>query len=355
MGLAAGPGPAAPGAALPGGQPPDRPPPLARSPPRRGADAAPPDGCCDGDHIAALAIGRRMLCNNVMRWLPGRSSGAFLRRRRPIGAGGAGSRLPFGRASLGRCCRRDPRRDPRVRPHRLPCEAAGGAPPVGTLRAGQPHRRGRAERRRQIHAAARPRRPAPAAGRADRGRWAAWRCCRSNRRSIGAFRCPASTRCCSACGRSRGRSAPLGGTRGRGRKRRWPRWGSEASSVGRSAAVSAGQFQRVLFARLLLQDAPVILLDEPFNAVDARTAADLLGDGAALARRGPHGGHRAARPRPGPGRVPRNPAARPGLPRLGTRRPRFSTAANRLRARGMAESWAADAEECERRAAAAAA
>ena len=41
--------------------------------------------------------------------------------------------------------------------------------------------------------------------------------------------------------------------------------------------LSAGQFQRVLFARLLLQDAPVILLDEPFNAVDERTTADLLG------------------------------------------------------------------------------
>ena len=40
--------------------------------------------------------------------------------------------------------------------------------------------------------------------------------------------------------------------------------------------LSAGQFQRVLFARLLLQDAPVILLDEPFNAVDERTTADLL-------------------------------------------------------------------------------
>ena len=43
------------------------------------------------------------------------------------------------------------------------------------------------------------------------------------------------------------------------------------------ASLSAGQFQRVLFARLLLQDASVILLDEPFNAIDARTTADLLG------------------------------------------------------------------------------
>jgi zinc/manganese transport system ATP-binding protein len=44
----------------------------------------------------------------------------------------------------------------------------------------------------------------------------------------------------------------------------------------RIAELSAGQFQRVLFARVLLQDAPVILLDEPFNAIDARTTADLL-------------------------------------------------------------------------------
>lgn len=41
-------------------------------------------------------------------------------------------------------------------------------------------------------------------------------------------------------------------------------------------SLSAGQFQRVLFARLLLQDAGVILLDEPFNAIDTRTTRDLL-------------------------------------------------------------------------------
>ena len=34
--------------------------------------------------------------------------------------------------------------------------------------------------------------------------------------------------------------------------------------------------QRLLFARLLLQDARLIVLDEPFNAIDARTTADLL-------------------------------------------------------------------------------
>jgi zinc/manganese transport system ATP-binding protein len=40
--------------------------------------------------------------------------------------------------------------------------------------------------------------------------------------------------------------------------------------------LSAGQVQRVLFARLMVQDAQLILLDEPFNAMDARTTADLL-------------------------------------------------------------------------------
>ena len=41
-------------------------------------------------------------------------------------------------------------------------------------------------------------------------------------------------------------------------------------------ALSAGQFQRVLFARMLLQEAKLILLDEPFTAIDTRTTADLL-------------------------------------------------------------------------------
>lgn len=40
--------------------------------------------------------------------------------------------------------------------------------------------------------------------------------------------------------------------------------------------LSGGQMQRVLFARLLLQDAQLIVLDEPFNAIDAKTAADLF-------------------------------------------------------------------------------
>jgi len=42
------------------------------------------------------------------------------------------------------------------------------------------------------------------------------------------------------------------------------------------SALSAGQFQRVLFARTMVRDAPVILLDEPFSAIDASTEADLM-------------------------------------------------------------------------------
>jgi zinc/manganese transport system ATP-binding protein len=33
--------------------------------------------------------------------------------------------------------------------------------------------------------------------------------------------------------------------------------------------------QRVLFARLLLQDSRLVVLDEPFNAIDEKTVADL--------------------------------------------------------------------------------
>lgn len=50
--------------------------------------------------------------------------------------------------------------------------------------------------------------------------------------------------------------------------------GFEDRAVG---TLSGGQMQRALFARLLLQDAQVILLDEPLTAIDTKTAADLLG------------------------------------------------------------------------------
>jgi zinc/manganese transport system ATP-binding protein len=41
-------------------------------------------------------------------------------------------------------------------------------------------------------------------------------------------------------------------------------------------ALSTGQWQRVLFARLILQDARILLLDEPFAAIDGRNTHDLV-------------------------------------------------------------------------------
>src|SRR5207344_787247 len=49
--------------------------------------------------------------------------------------------------------------------------------------------------------------------------------------------------------------------------------GFEERAIG---TLSGGQMQRMLFARLLLQDARVIVLDEPFTAIDAKTSADLV-------------------------------------------------------------------------------
>ena len=49
--------------------------------------------------------------------------------------------------------------------------------------------------------------------------------------------------------------------------------GFEQRAIG---TLSGGQMQRMLFARLLLQDARIVVLDEPFNAIDAKTSADLL-------------------------------------------------------------------------------
>jgi zinc/manganese transport system ATP-binding protein len=54
--------------------------------------------------------------------------------------------------------------------------------------------------------------------------------------------------------------------------------GFENRAIG---TLSGGQIQRMLFARVLLQDARLIVLDEPFNAIDTKTSVDLL----ALVRR----------------------------------------------------------------------
>lgn len=49
--------------------------------------------------------------------------------------------------------------------------------------------------------------------------------------------------------------------------------GFEGRQIG---TLSGGQLQRARFARMMLQNASLLLLDEPFNAIDARTTEDLV-------------------------------------------------------------------------------
>jgi zinc/manganese transport system ATP-binding protein len=76
-------------------------------------------------------------------------------------------------------------------------------------------------------------------------------------REFGAFRSPGSA--------MRARAAAAAATVGLA--------GRMARPIGE---LSVGELQRALFARLILQDAAVILLDEPFAAVDAQTMSVLL-------------------------------------------------------------------------------
>jgi zinc/manganese transport system ATP-binding protein len=120
--------------------------------------------------------------------------------------------------------------------------------------------------------------------------------------------------------------------------------GFEGRPVG---TLSAGQTQRLLFARLLVQDADILLLDEPFNAVDAKTSADLLrlvrdwhGQGRTVVAV-LHDLDLVAREFPDTLLIARDAIAwGPTATAL--------SAANRLKARMMAEDWAEEAEHCHR-------
>jgi zinc/manganese transport system ATP-binding protein len=52
--------------------------------------------------------------------------------------------------------------------------------------------------------------------------------------------------------------------------------GIEALAANLVGELSGGQLQRALFARLLVQQAPLIMLDEPFTGIDSQTTALLL-------------------------------------------------------------------------------
>jgi zinc/manganese transport system ATP-binding protein len=111
--------------------------------------------------------------------------------------------------------------------------------------------------------------------------------------------------------------------------------------------LSDGQLQRVLFARLVVQDADLILLDEPFSAVDWRTSEDLL--------RLIEGWHREGRTVaavlhdldqvrahfPETLLIARECVAWGATPEV-------LTPDNLLRARQMSEAWSAEAEDCRR-------
>jgi len=111
--------------------------------------------------------------------------------------------------------------------------------------------------------------------------------------------------------------------------------------------LSVGQFQRVLFARLIVQDAGLILLDEPFSAVDWRTSEDLLHLIGSW-----HREHRTVAAVlhdldqvrahfPDTLLIARECVAWGATPEV-------VTPDNLLRARHMSEAWSAEAEDCRR-------
>ena len=53
--------------------------------------------------------------------------------------------------------------------------------------------------------------------------------------------------------------------------------GMEAFRTQPIGALSGGQIQRVLFARVLVQQATLVVLDEPFSALDGATTEEMVG------------------------------------------------------------------------------
>ncbi len=123
--------------------------------------------------------------------------------------------------------------------------------------------------------------------------------------------------------------------------------GFAARSIG---TLSAGQFQRALFARMLVQDAKLILLDEPFTAIDHKTTSDLLRlivqwhDQARTVIAVLHDVEQVRAHFPDVLFLAREAVA-------WGKAPVVLTAANQLRARAMAEAWNPHAEACHRGAA----
>ncbi|WP_113911884.1 ABC transporter ATP-binding protein [Roseovarius dicentrarchi] len=60
--------------------------------------------------------------------------------------------------------------------------------------------------------------------------------------------------------------------------------GLAAQAAQRPATLSGGQRQRAALARTLMEDRPIVLLDEPFSALDARTRAQVQDVAAELLR-----------------------------------------------------------------------
>ncbi len=115
------------------------------------------------------------------------------------------------------------------------------------------------------------------------------------------------------------------------------------------ASLSVGQFQRVLFARVLVQEARLILLDEPFAAVDDRTTRDLLALITGWHREGrtimlvSHDFDQVRATTPEALLLAREPVAWGPVDTV-------LTPANLAKARAMSEAWDEQAGPCDRRA-----